>query len=168
MQLANAFSDESALPMEKIRIDELLFDSISDYKKWNPANTVEVAWEQVPEEDNLLIINGNEDALKVVFKNLIDNACKFSDNQEAKILISPQNDFLDIRISNLGTPIPLEESLKIFQPFFRSNATAKGKSGHGVGLAIVKQIVDLHKGKLTVEPNPSGNTFSVLFYTIKS
>jgi signal transduction histidine kinase len=168
LQLANVFSDESALPMEKIRIDELLFDSISDYKKWNPANTVEVAWEQVPEEDNLLIINGNEDALKVVFKNLIDNACKFSDNQEAKILIFPHNDFLDIKISNLGTPIPVEESLKIFQPFFRSNATAKGKSGHGVGLAIVKQIVDLHKGKLTVEPNPSGNTFSVLFYIIKS
>ncbi|MBK6976029.1 MAG: sensor histidine kinase [Cytophagaceae bacterium] len=95
---------------------------------------------------------------------MIDNACKFSDNHKARILINPQTECVQISVNNRGIQIPADESEKVFQPFFRSNATAKGKIGHGVGLAIVKQIVDLHKGKLTVEPIVDGNSFILLFY----
>jgi signal transduction histidine kinase len=99
--------------------------------------------------------------MKVVFKNLIDNAYKFSSNQTCFLNISAIKNEVKIEIKNEGIPIPKKEITQIFQPFYRSDATAKGKTGHGVGLAIVKQIVELHHGKIVVLPLPNGNLFQV-------
>jgi signal transduction histidine kinase len=161
LQLANIFSDENALPLTEIRLDEVVFDAVSEFKKWNPGKNIEIDLDNFPEEEKYLIINGNEEAMKVVFKNLIDNACKFSSNQTCFLNISAIKKEVRIEIKNEGIPIPKKETTQIFQPFYRSDATAKGKTGHGVGLAIVKQIVELHQGKIVVLPLPNGNLFQV-------
>jgi signal transduction histidine kinase len=161
LQLANIFSDENALPLTEIRLDEVVFDAVSEFKKWNPGKNIEIDLENFPEDEKYLIVNGNAEAMKVVFKNLIDNACKFSSNQTGWLNISAIKNQLKIEIRNEGIPIPKNEISQIFQPFYRSDSTAKGKSGHGVGLAIVKQIVELHHGKIVVLPQHNGNLFQV-------
>lgn len=161
LQLANIFSDENALPLTETRLDEVVFDAVSEFKKWNPGKNIEIDLDNFPEDEKYLIINGNAEAMKVVFKNLIDNACKFSSNQTCFLNISAIKKEVRIEIKNEGIPIPKKEITQIFQPFYRSDATAKGKTGHGVGLAIVKQIVELHLGKIVVLPSPNGNLFQV-------
>lgn len=161
LQLANIFSDENALPLTEIRLDEVVFDAVSEFKKWNPGKNIEIDLENFPEDEKYLIVNGNAEAMKVVFKNLIDNACKFSSNQTGFLNISAIKNQVRIEIKNEGIPIPKNELTQIFQPFYRSDSTAKGKTGHGVGLAIVKQIVELHHGKIVVLPQQNGNLFQV-------
>ncbi|HLO46306.1 MAG TPA: HAMP domain-containing sensor histidine kinase [Leadbetterella sp.] len=161
LQLANIFSDENALPLSEVRLDEVVFEAIAEFKKWNIDKNIEIDLEDFPDDEKQLIVNGNSEALKVVFKNLLDNACKFSNNKTAFLRIFLAGNFVKIAIKNFGTPIPQNERKQIFQPFFRSDATARGKAGHGVGLAIVKQIVELHHGKIAVIPQEDGNVFEV-------
>ena len=161
LQLANIFSDDNALPLTEIRLDEVVFDAVAEFKKWNPAKNIHINLENFPEDEKQLFINGNAEALKVVFKNLLDNACKFSTNQEAFLTISLLQKHIIVSIQNEGIPIPLDEISQIFQPFYRSDSTARGKTGHGVGLAIAKQIVELHQGKLSAIPFETGNIFEV-------
>ncbi|CAN1574285.1 BaeS Signal transduction histidine kinase [Spirosomataceae bacterium] len=168
LQLANIFSNENALPLTEIRLDEVVFDAVSEFKKWNAHKNIEIDLKSFPEDEKCLIVKGNEEALKVVFKNLIDNACKFSVNQTALLNISVKRNQVKVEIKNDGIPIPKNEITQIFQPFYRSDSTSRGKTGHGVGLAIVKQIVELHHGKIGVFPQEDGNLFQVtlpnLFY----
>jgi signal transduction histidine kinase len=161
LQLANIFSDENALPVSEIRLDEVLFEAIAEFKKWNIEKNIEIDLEDFPDDEKQLIVSGNSEALKVVFKNLLDNACKFSEDKTALLRLYISNNCVKVSIKNLGTPIPHDERKQIFQPFFRSDSTARGKAGHGVGLAIVKQIVELHQGKINVEPQTDGNVFEV-------
>lgn len=163
LELANIYSSESDLPKTIQRIDEVLLSSVAEFKRWNPDYTLKLDLDDFPENENILLNNVNGDALKIVFKNLFDNGCKFSDNNSIDVKISEVEEKLHISVYNEGNPIPREEISKVLQPFFRSDATAKGKKGHGVGLAIVKQILNLHNIKLIINPSESGNSFVLEF-----
>jgi signal transduction histidine kinase len=163
LELANIYSSESELPKKTLRVDEVLFDSISEFKRWNPDLNVNPNLDNFPESEEVLEFKANEDALKIVFKNLLDNACKFSNNQSVDVNIYEDAGVLKVSFYNDGKPIPKTEISKILQPFFRSDSTAKGKKGHGVGLAIVKQILRIHKIKLVIEPSAEGNSFILIF-----
>ena len=103
-------------------------------------------------------INANEELLKQIWINLIDNAIKFSpDYGMIMIRIKESNDRYKISIANTGTEIPKESMPKIFNKFYQSDES-HASEGNGVGLAIVKKIVDLHKGSIAVE---SENGFTV-------
>lgn len=161
LQLANIISDNATLPMSAIRIDEIIWDAVKDIKKWNQDLKIVAKFGHMPESEDKYWINGNEDALKIVFKNLIDNAYKFSNNKTAIINLSFENKQALISITSEGILIPEEGISNLFQPFFRIDATAKGKDGHGLGLAIVKKIVELHGGKINAFSFENGNTFEV-------
>ena len=103
-------------------------------------------------------INANEELLKQIWINLIDNAIKFStDYGMIMIRIKESNDRYKISIANTGTEIPKESMPKIFNKFYQADES-HASEGNGVGLAIVKKIVDLHKGSIEVE---SENGFTV-------
>lgn len=163
LELASISSSDRELPKKNLRIDEILMSAVSEFKRWNPDSSILLNLEEFPEKEEILIYPVNEDAMKIVFKNLIDNACKFSADQQAEVKIHSDAGLLQITVYNEGKPIPQEEIAKILQPFFRSDSTAKGKKGHGVGLAIVKQILSLHHICLTIVPSDSGNAFVLTF-----
>ena len=73
------------------------------------------------------------------------------------IRIKESNDRYKISIANTGTEIPKESMPKIFNKFYQADES-HASEGNGVGLAIVKKIVDLHKGSIAVE---SENGFTV-------
>lgn len=99
--------------------------------------------------DEFTII-ANEELLKQVWINLIDNAVKFvPDNGTVAIEIADQGKSLCVRISNTGTEIPPEKQEKIFNKFYQSDES-HATQGNGIGLAIVKRIVDLHGGQIAV------------------
>lgn len=163
LELASISANDKELPKKELRIDEILMSAVSEFKRWNPDCEILLNLEEFPENEEMLIYPVNEDALKIVFKNLLDNACKFSVDQRTDVKIHSEAGQLLITIYNEGKPIPAAEISKILEPFFRSDSTAKGKKGHGVGLAIVKQILSLHRIRLTIVPSASGNAFVLSF-----
>ena len=106
-------------------------------------------------------IVGNEEFLKQVWINLLDNAIKFVDEGGvigAKII--PSEGQLRIDISNTGTTIPAEKQKYVFNKFYQADESHSTK-GNGIGLAIVKGIVELHDGSVSVKSEDGVTTFSV-------
>ncbi len=114
---------------------------------------------------------GNEDMLKQVFINLIDNAIKFaSPKSELKIEIESVADersadaraqaSLSVRVTNEGEEIPESEREAIFTKFYQCD-TSRATEGNGIGLSIVKRIVTLHGGQVFVTCEGGKTTFTV-------
>ncbi len=77
LQLASISSSDKDLPVKDCRIDELLLEGVAEFKRWNPSCTVLLNLNDMPENEEALVHAVNEEALKIVFKNLLDNACKW-------------------------------------------------------------------------------------------
>ena len=103
----------------------------------------------------------NEDMLKQVWINLIDNAIKFAEKSSPlKISVSQENGKTTVSVQNKGEPILESDYEKIFQKFYQCSGENK-KEGNGIGLSIVKHIVDLHEGKVSVVSGDGFTTFTV-------
>lgn len=101
---------------------------------------------------------GNKELLKQVWINLLDNAIKFSPEYgKIGINVTEENSETVIRISNNGEPVSLEDSERIFNKFYRAES-ASSLQGNGLGLTIVKRIVDLHGGSVAIVKSDSEST----------
>lgn len=151
-----------------IRMDELLFDVKEEILKRKPHYSINVDFENVPEDENEVSVMGNERLLKILLINLIDNACKFSEQHQVMIRIGYNNFFLTLRFADNGIGIPEDELTRITQPLYRAK-NAMGKGGHGIGLSIVKRIADLHHATLDIRSEINvGTTVTLMFPNIKT
>jgi PAS domain S-box-containing protein len=103
-------------------------------------------------------------ALRRVLDNLLSNAIKYGDRgAPISVAIRRVEDRVHIRVHNQGTIIPVEEQAKLFKPFHRTQeAQATGQRGWGLGLTLVRGIVEGHGGMVKVESYPKeGTTFTV-------
>lgn len=106
-------------------------------------------------------IRANEELLKQVWINLLDNAIKFSpDSGEITVQIHEADKTIAVSVGNRGAEIPEEAQGRIFQKFYQSDES-HASEGNGVGLAIVKRIVDLHSGSVSVASGPEMTVFRV-------
>lgn len=106
-------------------------------------------------------ITGSEDLLQHIWLNLIDNAIKFSPKQSLiEISLREYIDFTEVSVMNMGDEIPFEKQQKIFNKFYQTDESHAAQ-GNGIGLAIVKKIVDLHKGSVCVRSENKATTFTV-------
>jgi two-component system, chemotaxis family, sensor kinase Cph1 len=114
------------------------------------------------EADRIPAVKGNEAYLRQLFFNLIGNAIKFNERQpHIRITGEQTGDRVIIKISDNGIGMLKEDLHKIFEAFQRLHS--KGRyEGTGIGLAIVKKIVEVHGGKIAVESTPgAGTTFII-------
>ncbi len=161
LDLANTVVSAENIQFAPIRIDELLWEAKSQLQKWHENYYIELDFSDFPEDEEALIMQGNEASLKVALMNLMDNACKFSENNSVFVNFMANMNEIIITFFNKGVVIPEGDLPYIFRPFYRSNATAKAIKGHGVGLAIVAQITKLHHGNIDVVSNENGTTFTL-------
>ena len=106
-------------------------------------------------------VDANEELLKQVWINLIDNAIKFSLDKGVITLKARENGpFLSISITNYGVELSKEAQDKIFNKFYQADLS-HSTEGNGIGLAIAKKIIDLHKGKISVVSKDMSVTFTV-------
>ena len=109
-------------------------------------------------------IDGDREALAQALWNLLDNAVKYSgDGRTVRVEVEDGNP-VAIRVHDQGLGIPPAERRRIFEKFARgSSAVAAGIKGTGIGLAMVRHIVDAHGGKVSVQDRPGGgSTFTIL------
>ena len=113
-------------------------------EKWRTKNLeIELAFDEFE-------VNANPEMMQHVFVNLLDNAIKFTPEYGRISISIEQNDSLQIQVTNTGSEISKENIKKIFNKFYQGDESHSGE-GNGVGLAIVKKIVELHKGKIHAE-----------------
>jgi two-component system phosphate regulon sensor histidine kinase PhoR len=111
-----------------------------------------------------ITIEADRNRLYQVFYNLILNAYLYSnENAQLKITVSQQNNHVQIQISDTGYGISVESLPFIFERFYRVDSSRTRESGgSGIGLTIVKQFVEAHKGSISVESQLDiGTTFTI-------
>lgn len=161
LNLANTVVSSDNIPKTAIRMDELLWDAKKQLTKWHENYQIQLNFNDFSDNEEELIVQGSEAALKVVLMNLIDNACKFSDNHKAIVDFETTQSTIIIKVFNDSPMIPPSDLPYIFRPFYRSNATAQATKGHGVGLAIVAQILRVHQGEISVSSDDKGTIFII-------
>ena len=106
-------------------------------------------------------IQANEELMKQVWINLIDNAIKFSDEGGViEIRVEEKADSLLVSVLNSGVTISPENQKKIWRKFYQADES-HASEGNGVGLAIVRQVVQLHSGNVGVTSEGGITIFSV-------
>lgn len=111
-----------------------------------------------------VLVKIDRNAMKLVVNNLLDNAVKFSpENSEVKVTLEKQGEKLLLKIKDDGIGIPKNEQGSIFEKFYRTkDALRHSITGTGLGLTIVKQIVEAHGGTVEVESEiGKGSAFTV-------
>lgn len=136
----------------KSKVDDAiqLLRNTADKKKMRMTN-------EIPDEYEIFADNEQIDH---VIQNLLENAIKYS-NDGAAVVIKPGPDKGSFQVDDTGIGIPENEISKIFDRFYRVDRT-KAKGSSGLGLSIVKNVIDLHGGKIEVKSKPgSGSSFII-------
>lgn len=161
LELAEASMENATPKFNKFRIDELLYNVKDEILQRNTNYNVEINYIDEIDDETKLIISGNSYLIKILFVNIIDNACKFSNDKRVTIDIKPNESFISFNFIDNGIGIPENEMKSIMKPFYRAKNATETK-GHGVGLSIVEKIVFIHNGMLCITPNkPAGTKVSV-------
>lgn len=183
-QYLNAIEEESlrlsymatnVLNMTKLENQSIL----SDVTRFNLSEQVrsavlllERSWDKKKIELILdfdeFLIEANEEMLKQVWINLIDNAIKFAPQYgTVKIDIEQSGELLRVSVCNTGEEIPEESIGKIFNKFYQADESHSSE-GNGIGLAIVKKVVDLHSGRIDVKSKNGVTFFNVELPSVQS
>ena len=114
-------------------------------------------------------IQADPASMDELFTNLITNAVNYSpDGGEVIVFATTTENFLDVYVSDTGVGMAPEEASKIFEKFYRiKHPKTRHVTGTGLGLALVKGIIESHRGSIEVDSRPGmGTTFRVLLPTI--
>lgn len=151
LEIAKVSGSMGGTELTSVRIDELLMRMPADLKKISPIYDVIIEFDELPEDESALIIYGNEHLLYSAIKNIVHNACKFSEDKRASLVLSFTSTDIIISIKDKGPGIDEHDLRHIFQPFYRSHRHQSYVSGAGLGLSLAQRIIGLHKGTIAVE-----------------
>ena len=158
LNLAKASYDISNILFKDVRLDEILMEARTEVLKMNESYVI--PFDIKVKKLQKLMISGNEYLLKIAFLNLMENACKFSENSTCTVELKDNKSELEILFKDEGIGIDKKEIDQIFKPFYRAE---NGKAmGSGIGLSLTEKIILLHKGNIKVHSKPKeGSTFVV-------
>ena len=155
--LAQTSADLPQKRFNPVRVDDFLWEAKKELEQLHPEYRIEILFDLNLTHDSL-IVNGDEQLMKVLLINLMDNACKYSEDNSVKVTLTfMSNHTISIEFSNTGGGIDESELNKIFEPFYRGKLNKK-ISGFGVGLSLAAKIADLHEGKISVTSSPGKET----------
>jgi signal transduction histidine kinase len=160
LELAQVNKDKSIV-FTPVRIDEIVFDAIQHIKNKYPEHKI-IPKIQYPDNEKDLIISGNEGLLDISFKNILDNACKFS-NEDVLVGFDISSEHINVLVSDSGTGIPEAEIQNIWEPFKRGS-NVKFIGGFGIGLTLVARIMELHDAEINIKSKVNkGTEISIQF-----
>lgn len=163
LDLASLNQDNVSFARVHLRIDEILWEVRESVQALNQQYKVDIHTIRMPENEEDLYMDANPYLLKTALQNLIENACKFSNDKMATVSLICSKDELEIRIFDNGPGIEKKDLQNIFQPFYRADNTSRIK-GHGIGLSLSQRIITAHQGKVEIDSTPgAGTQVTVIF-----
>lgn len=145
--------------LEVCNLNEMLEISSKRIQLQNPNLKISSNFTKQP-----LFVNADKESIYSVINNILENSVKYSNsNPEIQISLYTQKEFAVINFADNGIGIPDVEKSKVLEQFYRvGNEETRSTKGTGLGLFIVKKIIDAHNGKFTIsDNNPVGTLISV-------
>lgn len=149
---------ENGIPAEEeIRLDEMLAECVLAFEDAIENKNIDLACEL--EEVSLF---SSPFALETIWSNLLSNAVKFTEpNGRISLSLKSENGLATVRVEDTGCGISKETGAHIFEKFYQGD-TSHAQEGNGLGLALVKKVIDLLGGEISVESEPGkGSIFTV-------
>lgn len=148
---------------EELRIDELLWEIQEEIRLRNREAKLKITFNQMPENQDFLTVKCNKHLLEVALINVLENAIKYSDNQEVICNLECSNSLIKITIIDKGIGIPLSDLKHVTEPFYRAT-NVRNYNGSGIGLALTQKIIERHKGDMHIfSAEGKGTTISIVF-----
>ncbi|PWN64594.1 HAMP domain-containing sensor histidine kinase [Chryseobacterium oncorhynchi] len=165
LDFARASYDVSQISLTTLRLDEILAEAKLALLQKNIHYKIGINYMSNASDDdeNNYDFYGNPYLLQVAFSNLMENACKYSEDKSCHIEIETHSEYIKIHFIDHGIGISENDLLKIYDLFYRGS-NKNFEKGNGIGLSIVKRIVEIHEGRLTIDSEVSkGSIFTVVF-----
>ncbi len=160
--IATKFENKSySSPKERIDLTEIVQNCIENFEFMYKDH-----YKFSADFENNIEIMGDRMALNAAINNLVENAIKYSpQNSQIEISLLRKEGRINFQVKDEGLGIKDIEKRKIFQKFYRAfNEETRSTKGTGLGLFIVKQVLDHHKARIQVRDNtPRGSIFEVTF-----
>ncbi len=152
---------------EIFRIDELLWEIQNTIDLRNKNAKLKLLFNQMPDSQDLLKIQGNTDLLRVALVNVVENAIKYSGDKEVICEMTYDENHVKINIIDTGIGIPAKDLKYITEPFYRAE-NARNYVGSGIGLALTQKIIQKHRGEMRIFSDENkGTTVSISLPTQK-
>ena len=159
-----ALADAGELDLNNLPVDAgMIVDQVYDLfqlqaqgKGIQLSHSIEAGLPQIEVDANRIV---------QVLSNLVENALRHTPPQgEVKICVgTTSHEFVEFTVSDTGEGIPPEDLEKVFDRLYRTDRSRqRDKGGSGLGLALAKNIVELHGGRIHAENNPTGGTRMVI------
>lgn len=145
---------------EKIDLTDLIAECIARLQQRAKQKDLKLTLQPAKKE---LVIRGNPHLLKRLFTNLLENAIKYTERGSITAKITQIKELAIVEITDTGIGIPREHQEKIFDRFYRVDES-RSEQGYGLGLSIAKQIMDVHRGTISVKSQSGvGTTMKITF-----
>jgi len=168
LDFARASYDPYIIKFKPVRIDEIILDAKLLLQKSNSDYKIDIHFENELDDENSVMVNGNEYFLKAAFVNLLENGCKYSEDKHTTVKIRLTQEYIELKFIDNGIGISEDDLPNIFEPFFRG----KNKNyvdGSGIGLALTSRVIALHKGNISVTSSVNnGSVFTVTLPNLSS
>jgi signal transduction histidine kinase len=158
--LTKADAGQIALAREPVRLDELVREACADAQSLARPQDVQVSLAACEE----LTVTGDRHRLRQLLLNLTDNAIKYNERKGAVTLsLRRVGDTAELAIANTGPGIPADTLPRVFDPFFRADAShSQTVEGCGLGLSIARWIVTAHGGTIQLTSEPTRLTTAMV------
>ncbi len=157
------------LCVSKENLASVVKETVLKYRELNTNPEIELC---LRIETDPLTLYFDKEVVIMVLDNLISNAMKYTDKGKVEILLystrKNETEYVEIKVSDTGQGIAKEELPRIFDRYYQVK-NGHQASGTGIGLSLVKNLVNLHEGEIHVESTPGQGTtfcFSLLLHTI--
>ena len=147
--------------LQKLKLGEIAQNSIEAINPYAIQKDVKINLT----DNNNVEINADPGDIEILFNNLISNAVKYNvDGGNVDVILEADQKNIKITVTDSGIGMTEEETKKLFNEFFRvKNEQTKNITGSGLGLSIVKKVVNLYQGEIKVESKiGEGSTFSII------
>ncbi len=150
LKFATASGNAGGLNIDLVRVDEILMRLPAEMQKLDKSYSVSLSFDELPEEEEKLLVFGNEELLFSAIKNIVSNGCKYSTDHHTRVSLAITSRQLIVKVEDKGIGMEEKELENIFQPFYRIPDTSNIK-GFGLGLSLANRIIKLHKGSIDVQ-----------------
>jgi PAS domain S-box-containing protein len=147
---------EAGFPLHRTacRIDNIIRETVEEIRSEAPTHPIEIS---VPEKPVMLM--ADERRLRAVLANLLGNAVKFSPERGLiHVACEAVDDAWEVSVEDSGIGMEPEQVDKVFDKFYRGDTSDTGLPGAGIGMTLVKYVVEAHGGRLWVESQPNRGT----------
>ena len=165
---ANIDTNRTPYNFNKISVADYFGDCVEEFKLDLEDKGIRLTYNNYVSEDAVIIIDPEQ--LHRVLSNIIGNACKYMDrSKDEKIInirINDEDDFIRVEVEDNGLGIAKADIEHIFDRFYRADESRNSTTGgSGIGLSIVKKIIEDHAGRVWVTSKPGIGT--IIYFVIR-